>query len=317
MKGQIYPTKYGYQVRFGRKLTKHFKNLGDAERFLNGIRFKMDEGTFDIRDYQRGNPMGFQNLAEKWLDMKFQTVKPGTSCSLKNFINQAVAWWGSVNIKNIGSGEIEDFIFHDKNISNKTRSNLKSCLHDFFKWVSRRERIPMPEFPEVPFELGWRNIIDLDTQQKVLDEIYRISWHLNPKIYLGIHLLRTYVSIRPGELVNVKERQIDLKMGAIIIPHPKEKRPKIAFLMDDDIDLIKSIPRGLPDLFYFRHGPGRGGITPGEKFGSKYFLKWWKKACDNLGVEGVDLYGGTRHSTVTALGKICTPEEVKDASGHS
>ena len=75
MKGQIYPTKYGYQVRFGRKLTKHFKNLGDAERFLNGIRFKMDEGTFDIRDYQRGNPMGFQNLAEKWLDMKFQTLK--------------------------------------------------------------------------------------------------------------------------------------------------------------------------------------------------------------------------------------------------
>ena len=31
----------------------------------------------------------------------------------------------------------------------------------------------------------------------------------------------------------------------------------------------------------------------------------------------VDLYGGTRHSTATALGKICTPEEVQDATGHA
>jgi hypothetical protein len=36
-----------------------------------------------------------------------------------------------------------------------------------------------------------------------------------------------------------------------------------------------------------------------------------------LGVEGVDLYGGTQHTTITALGMICTPEEVKNASGHS
>jgi len=26
---------------------------------------------------------------------------------------------------------------------------------------------------------------------------------------------------------------------------------------------------------------------------------------------------GTRHSTATALGQICTPEEVKDATGHT
>jgi hypothetical protein len=42
MKGRIYPTKSGYQVRFGRKLTRHFKTLLQAERFLTGVRFKVD-----------------------------------------------------------------------------------------------------------------------------------------------------------------------------------------------------------------------------------------------------------------------------------
>ena len=32
MKGNIYPTKYGYQVRFGRKICRHFKEL---TRMLN------------------------------------------------------------------------------------------------------------------------------------------------------------------------------------------------------------------------------------------------------------------------------------------
>ena len=56
MKGKIYPTPHGYQVRFGRKLTKRFKDLGLAEQFLNGLRFKTYEGMFDIRDYQKDHP---------------------------------------------------------------------------------------------------------------------------------------------------------------------------------------------------------------------------------------------------------------------
>ena len=42
------------------------------------------------------------------------------------------------------------------------------------------------------------------------------------------------------------------------------------------------------------------------------------KACDNLGVKGVDLYGGTKHSTATALGEFLTPEQIKrDGTGSA
>jgi hypothetical protein len=36
-----------------------------------------------------------------------------------------------------------------------------------------------------------------------------------------------------------------------------------------------------------------------------------------LGVKGVDLYGGTRHSTVTALGEKLSPEQIKAGTLHS
>jgi hypothetical protein len=45
--------------------------------------------------------------------------------------------------------------------------------------------------------------------------------------------------------------------------------------------------------------------------------KWWKKACDKLGVKNVDLYGGTRHSTVTALGERLSPEQIRAGTLHS
>jgi hypothetical protein len=55
----------------------------------------------------------------------------------------------------------------------------------------------------------------------------------------------------------------------------------------------------------------------GKQFGLNYLYIWWKRACRNLGIAGVDLYGGTRHSSAIALKKYRTPEEIKRATMHS
>ena len=44
-----------------------------------------------------------------------------------------------------------------------------------------------------------------------------------------------------------------------------------------------------------------------------YLYLWWKKACKNLGIDGVDLYGGTRHSSTTALREAFTPEQIRNS----
>ena len=49
----------------------------------------------------------------------------------------------------------------------------------------------------------------------------------------------------------------------------------------------------------------------GRIYGEKYFYKWWKKACESLGIKDVDLYGDTRHSSVVALREHFSPEQIK------
>jgi len=82
---------------------------------------------------------------------------------------------------------------------------------------------------------------------------------------------------------------------------PKEKKIKTIYLLPEDVDLIKTLPRGMPQLYFFRHRQGIKGVKADKRFGEHLFYTTWKKACDNLGVKDVDLYGGTRHSTAKHL----------------
>ena len=77
------------------------------------------------------------------------------------------------------------------------------------------------------------------------------------------------------------------------------------------------MPRGLPHLDFFRHPAGISGCQAGPRYGARYLYKKFKKACDVLNVEGLDLYGATRHTTASALGDIMTPEQIRQGTLHS
>ncbi|MFH1674288.1 MAG: hypothetical protein ABIF87_12795 [Pseudomonadota bacterium] len=308
-----------FRVQFGRKTRRRFNNYIEAERFLDGLRWEVDQGTYDPRDYKADNPLGFSTLALNWLQIKQKDVKPKSYNNLKNYMSKAINTWGQMNVKAIGYGEIEDFLYSQP-VSDKTRANMKSCLHDFWNWLRKRKVLQlhqMPEFPEISFELGWRRTIARETQQAIVEEVHSISLHINPKIWIGIKWLCTYISIRPGELIKIKEKDFDLGNGFIFIPHPKEKKPKVVPILEEDVELVASFPKSFPDLPFFRHVSGLSGVKAGQQFGPKYLYKWWKKACDNLGIKGVDLYGGTRHSTAIAMKQFATPEQIRKASMHS
>lgn len=308
-----------FVVRFGRKVRKRFNNFDKAERFLIGLRYEVDRGTFDSRDYQSTNPLGFTNLSEQWLDIKEKQVKPSTYRNFYRYMMNASSAWGNMNIKEIGFAEIEDFLY-SQNVSDKTKSNIRSCLHTFWQWLLHRRIITIaqfPEFPVVKYNLGYRKIIDKETQSLILDEIYKISYHLNPKIWLGIKWLCTYIAIRPGELLKVQEQDVNTRIGAFVIKHSKDGKEKLVPMLESDKQLIDELPVGIPDLSFFRHVKGMRNCKPGTPFGEKYLYKWWTRACKNLGINGVDLYGGTRHSSATDLKDRLSPEQIKAGTMHS
>jgi len=310
------------------KTKKRFESVHAAEQFLNFLRWQYQDGGYDPRDFQAANPLSFSNQADKWIAQKArENVKPTTLSNLRKNINRAVDYFGDKNIKAISEGEIEDFLYADhKNaktgelVSDKTRSEIRGTLHQFYRWVCRREKIPMPDIPTIKFQLGWRRIVDMEVQQQIIDEIWRISGETNPRIWLGVSILAHNSNVRPGELVKVAEGDVMLGYGMVMVKYPKEgnDKSKQAVLDPAEIDLIRSLPTALPNVPLFRHAPGQSGIVAGERFSVKVFNRWWKRACSNLGIEDVTLYPGTKHSTMTAVSKMLSPEQVrKGGSRHA
>jgi uncharacterized Zn finger protein (UPF0148 family) len=246
-----------YRVCFG-AIHKRFNAYEKAERFLNGLRFKQDEGILDERDYKKDNPNSLYNLTRKYLEIKKQTVKQKSYNNLSNYMERARLHFGDVNIKSIGYGEIEDFFISQDDISNKTKSNIKSCLHDFYKWLVKRDVLKdVPEFPTIKYNLKYRNIITKDTQKEIISEVRKISYNINPKIWLGIKLLATYISIRPGELIKLKEWQIKTDSKIFIFNEKKENKSKIIPMIDADAILIEDIRNHFDNndngMYFFRH----------------------------------------------------------------
>lgn len=336
MIGGIYDNKGGrgsrYVMRF-KGITRRSNSLDKLERMLNGLRYELDQGKFDPRDYQQDQPLGFTNISEKWLLKQKHKKSWG---KMRNHIGYAQAYFNNRNVKDIKYGELEDFFFENhavKHLSSKSLHNIKTTLHSFWVWLCKRDHaIKMPEFPVISFELGWRKTINKQTQDNILAKIKEMTWDINPKIYVGILFLATYTNVRPIELLHIKEEDIDLQIrtieedgdlqnSSILVKYNKvHGKHTVIYLINEDVELLKSMPKGFPKQYFFRHDKIRKGVhlKNRDQFGEKYWYKWWKKACEELNIEGVDLYGGTRHSTVTRLGQHYSPEDImQDGSEHS
>jgi len=308
-----------FRVKFPGVSCKRFQSYQDAKKTLNGWRYKRAEGTYDPRDYRKDQPLGFESLALKYLERKRGIA---SYRHIKNHLSKAINYWRGKNIKDIGYPELEDFLFQlPEKLAGKTKYNIMASLHAFWMWLKKRRVLRLdqiPEFPEVKFELGWRKIVGKDDQLQILDEVRRLAEPVNFKIWVGVKWLATYISIRPKEMLSIKEGYFNLDLGIVFIRNPKEKKAKAVPLLPEDIEIVKSLPKAiLPRLYFFRHGPGLQGVKAGEPFGPRLFYKYWKRACKNLGIEGVDLYGGTKHSSATALRLHRSPEEIKRATMHS
>ncbi|MEJ5241928.1 MAG: hypothetical protein WHS87_12085 [Anaerolineales bacterium] len=319
MKGSIYFDGKRWHVSFYTptgKIHKRFRDQESAEIFRAGLALKYHEGQLDTRDYRKDQPLSFTRQSEKWLHTKRNRKAVKKYAQRIRFAQDA---WGHRNVKEIKFADVEDLLadLEDRGLSSYYRKHIRDTLKMFFHWLADREGLQPPKIPVVAHSIAYRNLIDKDTQERVLAEVHRLTWKDNPRIYVAIRFLATYINVRPSELCAIKEKNVDLGMGRILLETTKTGEPKWIFLTSEDVDLLRSLPRGFGELHLFRHTKGNGGAKPGAAFGKDYLYRWWRKACSNLGVSGVSLYPGTRHSSAVALRKEHTPEEIKRASMHS
>ena len=235
-------------------------------------------------------------------------------------MRRAIHAWGDTCIKDIQFAQIQDFL-KDYDGAPKSKSNALAALKQFWQWVVDRYDIPpLKKWPKLGYiEMAFRETIDMSTQSVIIEDIR----HHEPfKVWLCIKWLGTYIAIRPGEMRSLTEGQVDRQRGVLIIPHPKEKRAKLVPLTNEDMELVSQYDQGYPRPFdqstpFFRHEGGIGGTKSGAAFGHSMLYRAWQRACNRLGVSGVPLYPGTKHSTAMGLRAIYTPEQIKAQTLHS
>jgi len=301
---------------------KESNNYSRLSRMLNGLRFKTDEKSFDARDYAADNPLAFNKLVDEYMEEK-EGRGLATVGDIRTRILTAVGTWGDRNVKTIKRRDIKLFLKGLK-VSDKTRHNYLSTIRDFYAYLVDEELIlkdQVPTFPKIEFELGYRKITDWETQQAIMDKLKDLTWHINEKIWFGCELLRTHTNMRPGDLLRLTEVDINTDVGVILVwrPTKKKNQRKTVRMTPDETDLARELKRkypALPNVKFFRHHGGIQSIRPGQPFGNKYLYKWWKRACAELGIQDLDLYGGTRHTTTTELAIRFGEEAAKDASEH-
>ena len=109
-----------------------------------------------------------------------------------------------------------------------------------------------------------------------------MTYHKNPKIWLGCDMLSYYVNIRPKDLLNLKEEDVDVNNRVLIIKRPSKARGQIkkltVRLIYQHVEEIKNIRKRYPSIpndYFFRHMKGISGVKENSKFGEKYFYKYW------------------------------------------
>ncbi len=316
---------HSFAVKFPGGIYQRYQSYDAATQRLNYLRYEkgVRKGGFDPNDYRSLRPNSFTALAPKYLERKKQQGKKSLT-KISYYINTAERYFGHTNIRDITGGMIDDYIYLLPCKSEKTRANHCAQLHDFWKWCLSRGGIitlaEFPTFPKVEYELKYRKIIDWEMQGQVLSKLKEISHHINPKICFGCDLLATYTALRPDDLRRVKENSLD-DSGWLVIHNPTKKKNnfKTIRLHQDHLDQWRELQRtfpAMPDMPFFRHhGKVRGTTKENIVFGENMLYLWWKKACKEIGLEGVPLYPGTKHTTATETAKMLGSERALNASG--
>ena len=290
----------------------------DAKDLLDGWRWEKRQDKFNKKDYLTSNPLGFQVLGEKFLAVKKLDLRPEGYRRYRYHYLTCAEDLGNVPVTQINYGVLEDLkIKLLGRLAPKTVNDTFGFLKTFLSWcVDRGEINHLPRFPKLSKKMGKRKILDKPTQAAVVEKVYEMYWNHAPRACIGIELLCTYPKIRPAELRQVQEKHIDLKNLTITIPSPKEDvDPKDVDILQEHAELIRSLPRGFPEMYFLRYDYPVKGRRVGDRFGRDYLYHVWRRACEALGVKGVPLYPGTKHTTISDWARKYSEARIQQAAG--
>lgn len=299
-----------------------FSSYSDARYFLDAKRLDIVSGKFQKKEKNLYEIYeGFIAFKEKLAEM--DRIKTRTVDTYANRLRRILdSMGGHRKVSEVTYKSIFDFLY-GTDWSVKSKYDSYMCFKEMVHFAHNMGDWPdLPKFPrwtlDIDRDMKKRNTLTKTEQEEVLFRIFENEFETRPRLFVAIKFLATYINVRPGELLGCNEDDYMPKEGILFVRNRKtSKTPKLISLTEDDNMMLKSLTKGFPGMALFRHEVD-GSQWSGARFSPAMFYRSWKRACKDLGIEGVDLYGGTRHSSAVALYKEAgfSPEEIKKATGH-
>jgi len=228
---------------------------------------------------------------------------------------------GTVPLHALDYGVLEDFSLElaGRGLSTKSRRNVLGAVRSCLGWLKRRGELrDLPEFPWPKVEEYEPRLISVDDQDRILAAI--------PEIERGVFLALALLGLRPGEAraLEVSDYRdgwlvVDKGMKGASARAPirgtKTGRPK---RLPVPVPLADWIARHVSPSSRLRAAPLFVNPRTGIRWSHWAIREHWLAAAAAVGLEGVRLYEGTKHSMATdALRRGVSERALQAFLGHS
>jgi len=292
-----------------------------ANRLLTAIRFEIDQGKFDPKEYIKREHKGFvfENYVQEWLkkrerDYQHQLISKKHLRSLNEYAkNYFIPFFGKMSIRDIRDGHIEDFLsWLPTNLSTKTIYNIMGALRKLLRDAYRRRDIlVLPQFPKIEIAERPTNWITENEQEKIMAQV-------QDPVYRAFYLFLMKQGCRPNEARALKWNDVNLKEKIVVIrsafdmneyrPFTKEKDVRILPLHPEVKKALLKLPRSLGGFVFVNR--------QGRPLSACRVYDHWRKAAEAAGIK-ITCYEGTRHSLASqAVNRGIPMRVIKDFLGH-
>ena len=308
--GRIYEERGRFLVRlpggiriFCDRQHYSFYSRQHAQVTLGQIQAEIQRGIFDPDWYSKSRKSlhSFEVYVTQWLtrlDKRYQRgdISGSHYRHSRHYVNTMfMPRFGHSELSEIKTKDIRDF-FLDLECSAKTQLNIMSTLHKILAAAHQDELITeIPSFPKynVP-DPNWK-WTSVEIQEKIFE-------HLDPEAIFPIYFLVSH-GCRPGEARALTWADLDLQNDTITIckavsdgkiRHTKSRRARVIPMDNTWKEMLLQQPRPLnPNTHVFLH--------KGKPLSDSWLTRKWNSACKMGGVDGLNLYSGSRHSFASQL----------------
>lgn len=260
---------------------------------------------FDPRDWVDGavKERRFENQIEEYYEDKRQEVKqnelsPEYIRIISGYNKTHFEYFHGMDIAVIGKKEIAEFkrALSVKLPKIKSRQNVLNALKAFFNWLWENGRIPsVPPFPAIKGNNAEpRKAVRRDAQAELLEKI--------PEQYRDPYIFAMETGVRPGELISILVKSVDLSNRVVWIERSKsgakerettKENTKLPVPLNETA--LAAVKRNMAGKFPMDHLFVYS--KTGRMWSYKTLYKIWVDSTGN----DFKLYEATRHSFCTQV----------------